>query len=107
MCVRIYTIDKLNANISAAKCVYENYIFHITVDKNVVKVNVHNKDEHCKRIASYQFEVCVCTGVNGMVRDCDRLAVHLYNGGICYENEANTEEEKASVAEIKDILSNY
>lgn len=106
MSVRIYTIDKLNANISAAKCEYEDYIFNITVDANkTVKVNVHNKNDHCKRIATYSFDMVLC--VNVMMRDCDMLAAHLLINGIEFENEKNTEEEKKSVQEIKEILSNF
>ena len=70
-----------------------------------VKVNVHNKTDHCKRIATFSFDMVLC--VNVMMRDCDMLAAHLLINGIEFENEKNTEEEKKSVQEIKEILSNF
>lgn len=105
MAVRTYTIDKLNANISAAKCEYENYIFNLGVDGRTIKVNVHNKNNHCEKVATFKFELML--GVNVMMRDCDMVATHLFYDGVIFENENNTEEEKESVKQINEIFSNY
>lgn len=105
MAVRTYTIDKLNANISAAKCEYEDYIFNLGVDGRTIKVNVHNKNNHCEKVATFKFELAIC--VNTMMRDCDMVATHLFYDGVIFENENNTEEEKESVKQINEIFSNY
>ena len=105
MAVRTYTIDKLNANISAAKCEYEDYIFNLGVDGRIIKVNVHNKNNHCVRVATFKFELAIC--VNTMMRDCDMVSTHLFYDGVIFENENNTDEEKESVKQIDEIFTNY
>ena len=105
MAVRTYTIDKLNANISAAKCEYEDYIFNLGVDGRIIKVNVHNKNNHCTMVAIFKFELAIC--VNTMMRDCDMVGTHLFYDGVIFENEKNTEEEKESVKQINEIFTNY
>ena len=105
MANRIYTIDKLNANISAAKCEYENYIFNIGVDDKTIKVNVHNKNNHCEKIATFQFKLMLC--VNPMMRDCDMVVTHLLYDGLVYGDENNTDEEKESIKQINEIFSNF
>lgn len=105
MANRIYTIDKLNANISAAKCEYENYIFNIGVDDKTIKVNVHNKNNNCKKIATFKFDLTIC--VNVMMRDCDMVVTHLRYDGVIFENENNTEEENESIKQINEIFSNF
>lgn len=105
MANRIYTIDKLNANISAAKCEYENYIFNLGVDGNIIKVNVHNKNNNSEKVATFKFELAI--GVNVMMRDCDMVVAHLFYNGVDFENENNTDKEKESVKQINEIFSNY
>lgn len=105
MANRIYTIDKLNANISAAKCEYENYIFNIGVDEKTIKVNVHNKNNDCKKIATFKFDLTIC--VNPMMRDCDMVVTHLRYDGLVYGVENNTEEENESIKQMNEIFSNF
>ena len=105
MAVRTYTIDKLNANISAAKCEYEDYIFNLGIDGRNIKVNVHNKTNHCEKVATFKFELTI--GINVMMRDCDMVATHLFYDGVIFENEKNTDEEKESVKQINEIFKNY
>lgn len=105
MANKIYTIDKLNANISATKCEYENYIFNLGIDGRTINVNVHNKNNHCEKVATFKFELAIC--VNVMMRDCDMVSTHLFYDGVIFENENNTEEENESIKQINEIFSNY